>query len=74
MNELCDVCGLPFREDERRSLYGTRHELTFQCVGRLREENARLRAWLQKIVDGPCAESHHRWAAVEALKGENCDY
>lgn len=43
MNEVCEVCGLPFRSTERRSLFGTHHDLTTVCVRRLREENARQR-------------------------------
>jgi len=51
MNEICKVCGLEFREDERRSRYGgMMHELSSQCIGRLREENARLRAIVTPVT------------------------
>jgi len=47
---ICEVCGLPFLPNERRSLFGTHHELPSNCIRRLRAEIERQRNLLYEIT------------------------
>lgn len=47
---ICELCGLPFLPDERRSLFGTHHELPSNCIRRLRAETERQNNLLYEIT------------------------